>query len=241
MNKNAPNPWPHPNMNQGHEGRQWPTMPTRPNAPTAQIAERRQTTQATPGATPTPALIQQNDPAQLNGRETGARQHAKSDDVIDITADVTDEHISRPNDINLNTRPAGSQSRERTRTPHEPETQQGRPQGSANGVQQDASSDTDSLEGFQMVERRPRAVSFFVCGIKIKGSPESTRSAIQNYLQKRNVRVTHIRILKKGRMYMSVKINVDQIHKETVSSQCFWPDGVQCRQWIYDNGDNGDS
>ena len=98
--------------------------------------------------------------------------------------------------------------------------------------------DSDDLEGFQMVERRPRQAAFFVCGIKIKNSPDETKKAIINYLRKRNIKVTHVRLLKRGRMYMSVKVNIDPNDKETVTSSVFWPDGVQCREWVYENGDS---
>ena len=89
-------PWHHPNMNQGPDGRQRSTMPTRPNASTAQIAGRPQMTLVTPK----PALMQHNHPVQPNRRATGAQQHSKSDDIIVITAYVTNGPTSISLDFN---------------------------------------------------------------------------------------------------------------------------------------------
>ena len=100
--------------------------------------------------------------------------------------------------------------------------------------------DQDELEGFQMVERRPKSASFFLCGIRIKNSPDETRTAVINYLRKRKVKATQIRVLKRGKTYMSVKLNVAPAHKDTIMSENFWPQGVQCRQWHYDNGEHSD-
>ena len=97
--------------------------------------------------------------------------------------------------------------------------------------------DSDSLEGFKIVHRKPKTASLFVCGIKIKNSADDTRNTVLNYLRKRKIKVTQLRIVKRGKFYMSVKLNVDPSHKDTVLSDNFWPGGVQCRQWHFDNGE----
>ena len=97
--------------------------------------------------------------------------------------------------------------------------------------------DSDGLEGFKIVHRKPKTASLFVCGIKIKNSADDTRNTLLNYLRKRMIKVAQLRIVKRGKFYMSVKLNVDPSHKDTVLSDNFWQGGVQCRQWHFDNGE----
>lgn len=63
---------------------------------------------------------------------------------------------------------------------------------------------------------------------------ESTRYGIENYIERKGVKVSHLILFKPkyGGPFLSAKVNVSPQFANTVESPHFWPDGVKCRRWL---------
>ena len=86
-------------------------------------------------------------------------------------------------------------------------------------------------DGFKGVKRRRNRIKrFFLSGIAV-GVKEMN---IRAYLEKRNVKPTHISIFKSRRKgTVSAKINIPASDAKLVNTDEFWPMYVQCRPWQY--------
>ncbi|KAK3083869.1 hypothetical protein FSP39_004367 [Pinctada imbricata] len=62
----------------------------------------------------------------------------------------------------------------------------------------------------------------------------SSKDAILNYVERKGVKVTHIRMFtpRSERSQLTAKINVLIEHAQIVESRNFWPKGVKCRRWL---------
>lgn len=71
---------------------------------------------------------------------------------------------------------------------------------------------------------------YYISGI----SKESTRYGIENYIERKGVKVSHLVLFKPkyGGPFLSAKVNVSPQFADTVESSHFWPDGVKCRRWL---------
>lgn len=65
-------------------------------------------------------------------------------------------------------------------------------------------------------------------------SNESTRYGIENYIERKGVKVSHLILFKPkyGGPFLSAKVNVSPQFANTIEYPHFWPDGVKCRRWL---------
>jgi len=96
-------------------------------------------------------------------------------------------------------------------------------------IRDDLGPSSDGLEGFTRISRRPKREQFFVYGIKIKDTIENTKTMVADFLINSNVKPTMIRIIKRGSLYLSLKINTDV--NSGLDNDGFWPEGIGCRKW----------
>lgn len=79
----------------------------------------------------------------------------------------------------------------------------------------------------------PLLSRYYLSGI----SKESTRYGIENYIERKGVKVSHLILFKPkyGGPFLSAKVNVSHVSLQfayTVESPHFWPDGIKCRHWL---------
>jgi len=91
---------------------------------------------------------------------------------------------------------------------------------------------TDGLEGFTKVTRREKREQYFVHGVKIKDTVDNTKALIVGYLNARGVKPSLVRIIKRGSVYLSLKVNTNI--DTFLDSDNFWPEGIGCRKWVSD-------
>lgn len=82
-----------------------------------------------------------------------------------------------------------------------------------------------------------KASRYYISGIK----NNSTHIGIRNYLESKEVDITHLRLFKPRERFMvrTAKVNVSPKCSQLVVYPEFWREGVICRKWYSENGIKG--
>lgn len=75
-----------------------------------------------------------------------------------------------------------------------------------------------------------KTARYYLSGINKK----STKYGIENYIQDKGVKTTHLMLFKPryGSSLVTAKVNVPAQFAKIVESPRFWPEGVRCRRWL---------
>jgi len=89
------------------------------------------------------------------------------------------------------------------------------------------------LKGYAPREQRQKYKVFFVSGIYRQGDNiDDDIACTTDYMEHKGCQVKSVRKLKHGYQTMSVKIVVHEESAPILMDSQFWPDGIQCREWV---------